>query len=68
MFMNFQPWSVAYGYAGILWCFGKHDRAFGERPIYGKLRYMSSAGVKKKFDVQAYIKNTGYKEKMEAYV
>jgi len=44
------------GYAGVPWCFGKHDRAFAERPIYGKVRYMSPQAQRKKFDVQAYIK------------
>ena len=29
-------------YAGILWCFGKHDRPWMERPIFGKIRYMTS--------------------------
>jgi deoxyribodipyrimidine photo-lyase len=46
-------------YAGILWCFGKHDRAWGpERPIFGKLRYMSSRGMARKFDSRAYIEWT----------
>jgi deoxyribodipyrimidine photo-lyase len=44
------------GYAGVLWCFGKHDRAFAERPVYGKIRYMSPEAIKKKFDWRAYIK------------
>lgn len=37
-------------HAGILWCFGKHDRPWGpERPIFGTVRYMSTeaAGRKK---------------------
>lgn len=43
-------------YAGILWCFGKHDRAWGpERPIFGKLRYMTSRSMGKKFDSKKYI-------------
>jgi len=25
------------GYTGVAWCFGKHDRAWRERPIYGKI-------------------------------
>lgn len=32
------------GYVGVLWCFGLHDRAFQERKIYGKVRYMSKIG------------------------
>lgn len=45
------------GYAGIAWSIGGvHDRAWGERPIFGKIRYMSYNGCKSKFDVKAYIK------------
>lgn len=44
------------GYTGILWCFGLHDRPWKERPIYGTVRYMSSSGMARKFDVEAYIK------------
>ena len=45
------------GYAGIAWAVvGKHDRAWGpERPIYGKIRYMSYNSTSRKFDSQAYI-------------
>ena len=45
------------GYAGIAWAIvGKHDRAWGpERPIYGKIRYMSYASTSRKFDSAAYI-------------
>lgn len=45
-------------YAGILWCFGKHDRAWMERPIFGKLRYMASENTGKKFDSKKYIEWT----------
>lgn len=44
------------GYAGCAWSIGGvHDRAWAERPVYGKIRYMNSNGAKRKFDVQAYI-------------
>jgi deoxyribodipyrimidine photo-lyase len=42
-------------FAGVAWCFGKHDRPWGERPIFGKVRYMNFAGLKRKFNVQLYI-------------
>lgn len=42
-------------YAGILWCFGKHDRAWQERPIYGKLRYMTSQSMARKIQAKDYI-------------
>lgn len=42
-------------YANILWCFGKHDRAWSERPVFGKVRYMSLAGMEAKSDVASYV-------------
>lgn len=51
-------------YAGILWCFGKHDRAWGpERPVFGKLRYMTSRSMGRKFEAKAYIARTREAEK-----
>jgi deoxyribodipyrimidine photo-lyase len=44
------------GYAGVAWCFGKHDRAWADRPVFGKVRYMNAAGLKRKFDADAYVK------------
>jgi deoxyribodipyrimidine photo-lyase len=43
-------------YANVAWIFGLHDRAWGERAILGKVRYMSAEGLKRKFDVDAYVK------------
>jgi deoxyribodipyrimidine photo-lyase len=44
------------GYTGIAWSLGAvHDRAFGERNIFGKVRYMSQKGSRTKFDVPAYV-------------
>jgi deoxyribodipyrimidine photo-lyase len=49
------------GYAGVAWCFGQHDRAWGERPVYGKVRYMNANGLKRKFNIEAYVaKVDGY--------
>ena len=42
-------------YAGILWCFGKHDRPWFERPVFGTIRYMASHSTGKKFDSKKYI-------------
>ncbi len=42
-------------YAGILWCFGKHDRPWPERPIYGKIRYMTSQSMARKIKAKDYI-------------
>jgi deoxyribodipyrimidine photo-lyase len=43
-------------YTNILWCLGLHDRPWPERPIFGKVRYMSYDGMKRKTDVDAYIR------------
>ncbi len=44
------------GYTGIAWSMGGvHDRAWFERPIYGKIRYMNANGAKKKFNTNEYI-------------
>ncbi len=44
------------GFAGVAWCFGKHDRPWGERPIFGTVRYMNAAGLRRKFDADAYVR------------
>ena len=43
-------------YAGIHWIFGKFDRPFYRRPIYGTVRYQSLKAAEKKFDVARYLK------------
>jgi len=44
------------GYTGIAWSIGGiHDRAWFERPVYGKIRYMNRNGAEKKFDINHYI-------------
>jgi deoxyribodipyrimidine photo-lyase len=47
------------GYAGVAWCFGKHDRPWGERPVFGKVRSMTAGGLARKFDVDRYIAMAG---------
>lgn len=42
-------------YTGIAWCFGLHDQGFRERDVFGKLRFMSADGLKKKFNMEYYI-------------
>jgi deoxyribodipyrimidine photo-lyase len=43
-------------YAGVAWCFGKHDRPWMERPIFGKVRYMADSGLRRKFDMDSYLR------------
>ncbi|MBP1765735.1 MAG: deoxyribodipyrimidine photolyase [Firmicutes bacterium] len=50
------------GYANIAWCIGGvHDRPWPERPIFGKIRYMNYNGMRRKFDINAYINNVTWK-------
>jgi len=42
-------------FLNILWCFGKFDRPFAERPVWGKIRPMSLARARDKFNADAYI-------------
>ncbi|APG28359.1 deoxyribodipyrimidine photolyase [Syntrophotalea acetylenivorans] len=47
-------------YSGIGWCLGRFDRAWGpERPIFGKIRYMSSLNTARKVSVKNYLRRYG---------
>lgn len=43
-------------YAGIMWCFGKFDRPFAEREVWGTIRPMSLARAYRKYDVDGYLR------------
>ncbi len=43
-------------YTNVSWIFGIHDRAWQERPVFGKVRTMVASGLERKFDTKAYIK------------
>ena len=47
------------GFAGIAWCFGKHDRPWKEREIFGTVRYMNAKGLDRKFDMDRYLEKVG---------
>ena len=47
-------------YSGIFWCLGRFDRAWGpERPIFGKVRYMSSDSTRRKLRLSGYLERFG---------
>ena len=47
-------------YCGIFWCFGRFDRPWGpERPIFGTVRYMSSANTARKLHLKRYLARHG---------
>ena len=49
-------------YAGVAWIYGVHDRAWPQRPIYGKVRCMMASGLERKCDIRAYV------DKVKAYI
>lgn len=42
-------------FAGVAWCFGKHDRPWQERPVFGMIRYMNANGLRRKFKADEYV-------------
>jgi deoxyribodipyrimidine photo-lyase len=46
------------GYTGVAWCFGKHDQAWKERKIFGKVRYMNDKGLERKYNMKKYLTKT----------
>lgn len=46
--------------SGITWVLGRYDRAWGpERPIFGKLRYMTSSSTVRKLRLREYLARYG---------
>jgi deoxyribodipyrimidine photo-lyase len=44
------------GYVGVMWSIaGVHDRAWSERPVFGQIRYMNDAGLRRKFKLDQYV-------------
>lgn len=47
-------------YSGIFWVLGRYDRPWGpERPIFGKIRYMSSQSAARKLRMSDYLARFG---------
>jgi len=42
-------------YTGIGWVLGKFDRGWTERPVYGKIRCMTSASTARKYKTKSYV-------------
>jgi len=43
------------GYAGVAWCFGRHDRPWPNHNLFGMVRAMTRGGLRRKFDVDSYV-------------
>jgi len=47
-------------YSGIFWCLGRYDRPWGpERPIFGKVRFMTTAGALRKTRMKEWLSRFG---------
>jgi len=46
-------------FAGVAWVFGKHDRPWTERPVFGTVRYMNANGLRRKFRIDDYVRQVG---------
>lgn len=47
-------------YSGIFWILGRYDRPWApERPVFGRIRYMSSHNTSRKLRVKRYLRNYG---------
>lgn len=47
----------ANSWTNVAWLFGLHDRAHQERDVFGKVRYMSDGGLKRKFDIDRWVQS-----------
>lgn len=50
----------ANSFTGVAWCFGKHDRPWKERAVFGTVRYMNAKGLKRKFDADGYVEQVAH--------
>jgi len=46
-------------YTGIMWVLGRFDRGWPERPVFGKVRSMSSEATRRKVAVDGYLERWG---------
>ena len=55
-------------YSGIFWVLGRYDRAWGpERPIFGKIRYMTCENTARKVKVDEYLRKYAAESQQELF-
>ena len=54
-------------YSGIFWCLGRYDRPWQERPVFGKVRSMTSPSARRKLDLDGYLGRFGPGEQGELF-
>jgi deoxyribodipyrimidine photo-lyase len=45
----------ANSYAGFAWVLGRYDRPWPERPVFGTIRYMTSASAQRKLRMKRFL-------------
>lgn len=45
----------ANSFVGVSWVLGLHDRPWARHPVFGTVRSMSASGLRRKFDMEAYV-------------
>jgi len=53
-------------YTGIFWVLGRFDRGWPERPVFGKVRSMTSASTRRKLRLTAYLERWGEQPSLDA--
>jgi deoxyribodipyrimidine photo-lyase len=55
-------------YSGIFWILGRYDRPWGPiRPIFGKIRYMSSENTRRKLKIKGYLERYRHETTMNQF-
>lgn len=49
----------ANSFVGVSWVLGLHDRPWARHPVFGTVRSMSASGLRRKFDMEAYVEAWG---------
>ena len=53
------------GFAGVAWCFGKHDRAWRARPLREGAFHERPGAPERKFDMDEYVRRVSHSEKLK---
>ncbi|MCX5662959.1 MAG: deoxyribodipyrimidine photo-lyase [Planctomycetota bacterium] len=52
-------------FAGVAWCYGKHDRPWTPREAFGTVRSMTASGLERKYDIEEYVRKVEGERKEE---
>ena len=54
-------------YSGIMWILGRFDRGWPERPVFGKVRSMSSEATRRKVSLDGYLSRWGAAPELDLF-